>query len=216
MSFIIYDDKISKQKLLGLNIHIDDNVKIGTNVKIWSGTKIFKDSIIEDNCELGVNSIINNSHLKQNVKVLSSFVEQCVVDENTTIGPFATLKKGSEIGKGCRIGNFVEIKNSMIGNNVKIAHLTYVGDSIIGNECNIGCGVVFCNYDGAVKRKSVVGEKVFIGSNVNIIAPVCIGDGAYIAAGSTINKDVEFKQFAIARAYQINKDNFNNPYFNKF
>ena len=128
------------------------------------------------------------------------------------MGPFATIKKDSIVGKNCRIGNFVEIKKSKIGDNTKIAHLTYVGDASIGCDCNIGCGVVFCNYDGHLKRNSIVGNKVFIGSNVNIIAPVNIGDEAYVAAGSTINKNVENNQFAIARSFQTNKENFKNPY----
>lgn len=215
MSYVIYNKTIKKNDLEKLNIYIDDDVKIGENVKIWTGVKVVGECVIEEGCELGVNSVVECSHLKKNVKVVSSFIENCVVEENTTIGPFANLKKGSKIGANCRIGNFVEIKNSNISDNVKIAHLTYVGDAEVGSNCNIGCGVVFCNYDGAVKRRSIVGKNVFVGSNVNIIAPVKIGDGAYIAAGSTINKDVESNQFAIARSFQINKNNFNNPYLNR-
>ena len=212
MDYIIFDKKTSKEKLKEMSIFIGDNVEIKENVKLFAGVKLSGCCVVENNCEVGVNSVIINSHIKNNVKIISSFVEDCVIGENSTVGPFANLKKGSSVGINCRIGNFVEIKNSRIGNGVKIAHLTYVGDAEIKDDCNIGCGVVFCNYDGSVKRKSIIGEKVFIGSNVNIVAPVNIEDGAYIAAGSTINKDVLKNQFAIARERQTNKDNFDNPY----
>ena len=125
------------------------------------------------------------------------------------------VRPGCIIADGVHAGNFVEIKNSNLGDGVKVAHLTYVGDADIGDVCNIGCGVVFCNYNGEIKQRSVIEKNVFIGSNVNIIAPVKIEEGAYIAAGSTINKNVGKNQFAIAREFQINKDNFKNPYLNK-
>ena len=212
MCKIVYDENVTEEELKRLNIYIDPNCIIGENVVLCSGVKILKNSKINNGCELGVNSVVINSILEAGVKVVSSFVEDCLVGGNTTIGPFANLKKGSKIGANCRIGNFVEIKNSNVGDSVKIAHLTYVGDADVGNNCNIGCGVVFCNYDGEQKRRSVVEENVFIGSNVNIIAPVKIEKNVYIAAGSTINKDVESGQLAVARARQINKDNFDNPY----
>lgn len=215
MNKIIYNNKTSKQDLEKLNVFIEDGVKIGKNVSLSSGVRLIGKTQIEDGCEIKENCVIANSSLSKGVKVLFSFVEDSCVGEGTEIGPFATIKKESKIGSNCRIGNFVEIKKSFIGNKTKIAHLTYVGDAEVGENCNLGCGVVFCNYDGSQKRKSIVGNNVFIGSNVNIIAPVNIGDDAYIAAGSTINKDIEKTQFAIARSYQINKENFINPYLNK-
>ena len=195
---IIYTESTSKDDLLKLNIVLEKEVKIGKGVKLHHGCCIQGDSVLEDECEIGNNSVITNSHIGKGVKILSSFVEDSFVGDNANIGPFATIKKNSIIGGGCRVGNFVEVKKSMIGNRTKIAHLAYVGDTELGCDCNIGCGVIFCNYNGNLKQKSYVGNKVFIGSNVNIIAPVKIEDFSYIAAGSTINRDVLKNQFAIA------------------
>lgn len=212
---IVYTKGITNDDLLKFNIVIGEEVKVGKNVVLHQGCCILGNSVLEDKCEIGNNSVITNAHVGNSVKVLSSFVEDSFVGDNATIGPFATIKKNSKIGSGCRIGNFVEIKNSQIGERTKIAHLAYVGDAELGCDCNIGCGVVFCNYNGNLKQKSYVGNKVFIGSNVNIIAPVKIEDFSYIAAGSTINRDVLKNQFAIARSVQINKNNFDNPYLKK-
>ena len=118
----------------------------------------------------------------------------------------------SVVGENNRVGNFVEIKNSKTQKDCKMAHLSYIGDAEMGENCNIGCGVVFCNYNGKIKQKSVLGNNVFVGSNVNLIAPVQLGDNSYIAAGSTIYQNVENGEFAIARARQTNKQNFKNPY----
>ena len=213
---IIYTKRTSKDDLLKLNIVLEKDVKIGKGVKLHHGCCVLGCSVLEDGCEIGNNSVITNSHIGKGVKVLSSFVEDSLVGESATVGPFATIKKNSNIGGGCRIGNFVEVKNSIVGERTKIAHLAYVGDAELGCGCNIGCGVVFCNYNGNIKQKSRVGNKVFIGSNVNIVAPVNIEDFSYIAAGSTINKDVFKNQFAIARSLQINKDNFDNPFLKRW
>ncbi len=212
MKGIIYYKNIAREKLLHYNIVIEESVLIADGVVLECGVCVLGDSVIGCGCEIKSNSVIENSKLGENVKVVSSFVVDSIVGNNTTIGPFANIKKNTIIGGGCRIGNFVEIKNSIIGDETKIAHLTYVGDANIGSGCNFGCGVVFCNYNGKIKQKTIVGNDVFVGSNVNLIAPIEIGDGAYIAAGSTINKNVESNQFAIARNFQTNKENFNNPY----
>ena len=127
----------------------------------------------------------------------------------------ANIHDNAIVGENCRIGNFVEIKNSVIGANTKMAHLAYIGDAQIGKNCNISCGVIFCNYNGKSKQRSYDGDNVFVGSNANLIAPVVISDNAYIAAGSTINKDVENGDLAIARARQENKKNFKNPYIDR-
>ncbi|MBR4999291.1 MAG: UDP-N-acetylglucosamine diphosphorylase [Clostridia bacterium] len=211
MDYIVFKKDFHEFELIKLNIFIDEFSNVCEGTKIFSGSKIVN-STIGANCEIGRNSIIVNSKIAKGVKIESSYLNDCEVEEETTIGPFATIKKQSKIGLHCRIGNFVEIKNSVVGGNTKIAHLAYVGDCEIGENCNIGCGVVFCNYNGRFKFKSVVGDYVFIGSNVNIIAPVKIEDEAYIAAGSTITKDVSKSQFAIARENQTNKNNFDNPY----
>jgi bifunctional UDP-N-acetylglucosamine pyrophosphorylase/glucosamine-1-phosphate N-acetyltransferase len=124
------------------------------------------------------------------------------VGENSTIGPYAYLRPGSVIGNGCRVGDFVEVKNSTIKDGAKVSHLTYIGDGEIGEKTNIGCGVVFVNYDGQKKSRTTVGKNAFIGCNVNLIAPVTVEDGAYVAAGSTVTKDVEKDALCIARSRQ--------------
>ena len=213
---IIYDSNINSDDLKAYGIQIDEHARIGKNVKIGYGCVIFGKTEIGDDCEIGDNSRITNSILGKEVKVLFSFVEDSTIGDKTSVGPYATIKKGSVISAECRIGNFVEIKNSNIGFKTKVAHLAYVGDADIGSECNVGCGVVFCNYNGLIKQRSIVGDRVFIGSNVNIIAPVKIDNNSYVAAGGTINKDIEKNQFSIARSEQINKNNFNNPYLKKY
>ncbi len=209
---IHYNSQISKEKLEELNIVIEDCAKVSDGVILNRGCCILGDSEIGENCEIGANTVISNSKINKGVKVLISFIEDSSVGENTTVGPFATIKKDARIGGGCRIGNFVEIKNSIIGDGTKIAHLTYVGDAELGTECNLGCGVVFCNYNGLIKQRSKVGNRVFIGSNVNVVAPVNIADFAYIAAGSTVNKDIGEKEFVVARVRQTSKLGFDNPY----
>ena len=119
---------------------------------------------------------------------------------------FAYLRPGSKVGAGCRIGDFVELKNAVIGDGTKVPHLTYVGDAQIGERANIGCGVVFVNYDGHKKHRTTVGDGAFIGCNTNLVAPVTVGRGAYTAAGSTITEDVPEDALAIARCRQTNKD----------
>lgn len=215
MDYIEYDQSINKEEFIKRNICLDEKSFIADGVKLYNGVSVIGESRIGEGCQLYGYSVIENVNLGKNVVVKSSMLSGVNIGDNSTIGPYANIHSGSVIGKGCRIGNFVEIKKSIIGDGNKIAHLTYVGDAEIGNDCNIGCGVVFCNYNGRIKQKSYIGDKVFIGSNVNIIAPVIIADGAYIAAGSTVNKDVDVDEFVIARARQINKKNFHNPYKNK-
>ncbi len=197
------------------NIVISDNAKIGKNVKISYNVCILGDSVIEDDVEIGANSVIENSYIGKGVLIISSFIKISEIGAGTTIGPFAHVRDNSKIGENCRIGNFVEIKNSIIGRGSKMAHLSYIGDAEMGVCCNIGCGVVFCNYNGKIKQKSYLGDNVFVGSNCNLIAPVVLSDNAYIAAGSTINKDVDVGELAIARARQVNKKNFKNPYLDR-
>ena len=125
-----------------------------------------------------------------------------VVGDNSTIGPYAYLRPGTVVGNGCRVGDFVEVKNAVIHDGAKVSHLSYIGDGEIGEKSNIGCGVVFVNYDGQKKSKTTVGKNAFVGCNANLIAPVTIGDGAYVAAGSTVTSDVEPDSLCVARSRQ--------------
>ncbi len=197
------------------NIVVSASSKLAEKVKLGSNVCILGDSIIEENVEIGANSVIENSHICKGTIIISSFVKNSVIGENSTVGPFAHIRDNSQIAENCRIGNFVEIKNSVIGRGCKMAHLAYIGDAEMGINCNIGCGVVFCNYNGKIKQKSYLGDNVFVGSNSNLIAPVVLSDNAYIAAGSTINNDVDVGELAIARARQVNKKNFKNPYIDR-
>ena len=186
------------------NTYIDSNVKIGRDSVIKPGVTIEGNTTIGENCEIGVNTRIVNSKIGNNVEILSSNIVDSVIDEDATVGPFANLRPKSDIGKNVKIGDFVEVKNSKIGNNSKVSHLTYIGDGDVGEDVNIGCGVVFVNYDGINKNKTIVGDNSFIGCNVNLIAPVEVEENAYVAAGSTITKDVETGDLGIARAKQKN------------
>lgn len=209
--FIIYE-KGKDNQLLSMNIFIDKFVEIENGAKLFSGCKLIGNCKIAGSAEIHENSILENSSIGNGTKVHSSVIKDSVIGDNCNIGPFAQIRDNSNIGDNCRIGNFVEIKKSIIAKNCKIAHLSYVGDAEIGINCNIGCGVVFCNYDGKQKNNTIVGENVFIGSNSNLVAPLSISDNAFIAAGSTITFDVEANQLAIARAKQKNTENFKNPY----
>lgn len=187
---------------------IADGVMLGANVCI-DNSSIGSGSVIE------WNSVINNSVIGELVRVRSSVVEDSTIGTSVTIGPFARIRDRARVGDGVRVGNFVEIKKSVVGAGCKVAHLAYIGDATLGDDCNVGCGVIFCNYNGAVKSQTKVGNNVFIGSNVNLIAPISIADNAYIAAGSTVTDDVEEGDFVIARSRQVAKQNFKNPYLNR-
>lgn len=210
MEYIVYTSKLTQEELGKFSILIE-NCEIENGVKIERFVRL-KNSKICKNSYISSYTQIENSTIKEGVIVKSSYILDSFIGKDSTVGPFAHIHTNSVVKSKCRIGNFVEIKNSIISNGSKLAHLTYVGDAQIGEDCNIGCGVIFCNYNGEIKQRSLVGDRVFIGSNVNVIAPVKIGDGAYIAAGSTVNIDVKENEFAIARARQINKTNFDNPY----
>lgn len=215
MERLIYKKNIDKALLKENNIVVEDGCFVEDGVILNSGVCIVGKSQIEAGCEIFGYSVIANAKIGKNCKIKSSFIEDSTLADECEVGPFAHVRKNCEIGENVRVGNFVEIKNSQIGKNTKMAHLAYVGDAEIGNNCNIGCGVVFCNYNGKEKNKCCVGDYVFIGSNSNLIAPVTISDNAYIAAGSTINVDVDVDELAIARAKQVNKKNFINPYVDR-
>ncbi|MDD4780592.1 MAG: bifunctional UDP-N-acetylglucosamine diphosphorylase/glucosamine-1-phosphate N-acetyltransferase GlmU [Tissierellia bacterium] len=187
------------------NTYIDDSVTIDRDTIIYPGTILEQGTIIGKHCTIGPNARIINSKIKNNVNVDNSKVIESNIDDNTTVGPFAYLRPGSNLGKNVKIGDFVEVKKSTIGDNSKSSHLSYIGDAEVGKNVNIGCGVVFVNYDGKNKNKTIVGDDAFIGSNSNLVAPIVVNNGGYIACGSTITKDVETDDLAIARARQVNK-----------
>ncbi len=185
--------------------YIGENVKIGNNVTIYENNHIDGDCIIGDDVTLLPNNFIKNSRIGKGCQIHNSVIEDATLENNISVGPFARLRPKTEIKDDCKIGNFVEIKNSVVGKGCKISHLAYVGDAILGENCNIGCGVIFANYSGKVKNKTIVGNHVFVGSNSNIIAPVKIDDDSYICAGTTVCQNVEKGDFVIGRVRQENK-----------
>ena len=189
---------------------------IEASVVVENGAFVFNSvlkgkTVIKKGCIIE-NSSINNSIIEENVSIMSSTITDSEIGKNSTVGPYAHIRLNSIIGDECRIGNFVEIKNSLIGFKTNICHLAYVGDTLCGSGVNFGCGVVIVNYDGKVKNKTIIGDNVFIGCNSNIIAPIVIKDNAYIASGSTITDDIDEFGFAIARSRQITKDNYSKKY----
>ncbi len=183
-------------------VYIDAGVSVGRDAVIYPGVTLEGNTVIDEEAILYPGSRIENSFIGRGTKVQNSVVLDSRVGEYSTIGPYAYLRPGSDVGSHCRVGDFVEVKNAQIHDGAKVSHLSYIGDGEIGEKTNVGCGVVFVNYDGKKKSRTVVGKNAFIGCNANLIAPVTIGDGAYVAAGSTVTNDVEGDALCVARARQ--------------
>lgn len=189
-------------------ITIGQNVVIDENVVIHPNTYITGNSHISRGATIGPNTEIHNSIIGEGVTCKHSLVYNSEVKKNSVVGPFAHLRDGAVIGENNRIGNFVEVKKSITGDTFKASHLAYIGDAEIGKNVNFGCGSITVNYDGVNKYKTTIGDDVFVGCNSNLIAPIVIEDNSIIAAGSTLDKNVPKGSLAIARAYQINKENY--------
>lgn len=168
------------------DVELDGNVTLEPNVHLCGKTVIHDGTVVLDGCR----------------------IEDSIIGQNCQIGPNAHLRPHSSIGNHCRIGNYVEIKRSQICDGTKVAHMTYVGDSTIGANCNIGCGVIFCNYNGKRKNNCIVGDRAFIGSNSCLVAPLQVGADTYIAAGSVITETLPSKALGIARARQAIKEHY--------
>lgn len=180
--------------------YIDSTVVIGSGTLIGPCVTIEGESVIGEDCVIGQNTVITNSKIDDKVEIKSSVITDSSVGSGTKVGPFAYLRPNSHVGKDCKVGDFVEVKNSTMGDGAKASHLTYIGDSDVGDNVNLGCGVVFVNYDGTNKFRSVIEDGAFIGCNSNLVSPVKVGKGAYVAAGSTVTEDVEEDTLYIARA----------------
>ena len=181
-------------------VYIDEGVRIGKGTVIYPCVVLEGDVEIGENCTIGQNTRIKDSIIGNGTSIQSSVILESKVGNETSVGPFAYLRPNSEIGSHCKVGDFVEIKNSRLDDGAKAAHRTYVGDSDVGKKVNLGCGVVFVNYDGSKKYRSVVADGAFIGCNVNLVSPVHVGKDAYVAAGSTITNDVEDGALYVARS----------------
>ena len=188
--YIDIDVVIGKDTVIYPNVFIENNTKIGKNVIIRSGCRI-NNSVIEENVEIKDNTLIEDSF----------------VGAGSSIGPMAHLRPGSYLAGENKVGNFVELKKTTMGKGSKASHLTYLGDAILGENVNIGCGTITCNYDGFNKYKTIIGNNVFVGSDTQFVAPVTVGDNVLVAAGSTITKDINTNDLAIARTPQKNIEN---------
>ncbi|WP_174734815.1 bifunctional UDP-N-acetylglucosamine diphosphorylase/glucosamine-1-phosphate N-acetyltransferase GlmU [Mesobacillus harenae] len=190
------------------NTYIDADVTIGQDTIIYPGTIISGLTTIGTDCQIGPNSEINNCEIGNNTVIRQSLAYDSSIGSEVNIGPFAHIRPQSEIGDEVKIGNFVEVKKAAFGRGSKASHLSYIGDAEVGSNVNIGCGSITVNYDGHNKHLTKIEDNVFIGCNSNLVAPVTVGKGAYVAAGSTITKDVPEEALSIARARQINKDQY--------
>lgn len=192
----------------GFHTYVGPSVTVGEGSTLLPGTILRGKTSIGKNALLGPNTMIRDCTLGDDVTVNSSQLNESVVEDGVVIGPFAYIRPHCHLSKKAKIGDFVELKNSVIGEGTKINHLTYVGDSDVGAGVNFGCGTVTVNYDGEKKFRTTIGDHAFIGCNTNLVAPVTVGEGAYTAAGSTITEDVPPDSLAIARDRQTVKKNW--------
>ncbi len=194
------------------NYYLEDTVKVGDNVTIEPFAVVLGNTVLRDGCTVGSFSYILNSDIGQNAVVNASRVTDSKVGANCTVGPYAHLRNGANVGDDCRVGNFVEIKKSNLSTGVKASHLSYIGDAEVGEKTNVGCGVIFVNYDGKVKHKTTVGKNCFIGCNSNLIAPVSIGDNCFVACDTTVTSDVPSNAFVVGRSRMTVKENAAQKY----
>ncbi|SHK08000.1 bifunctional UDP-N-acetylglucosamine pyrophosphorylase / Glucosamine-1-phosphate N-acetyltransferase [Anaerobranca californiensis DSM 14826] len=204
--------RINKEHMLnGVTIIDPLNTYISTKAKIQRDVVIYPMTFIEGHTEIGKGTVIGpntkivESKIGENTEIIYSVVQNSEIANNVSVGPFAYIRPNTKVDNHVRIGNFVELKNTVIGENSKAAHLAYLGDAVIGKNVNIGCGTITVNFDGKNKHKTVIESDVFVGSNSNLVAPVTLREGSFIAAGSTITEDVPEYSLAIARSRQTIK-----------
>lgn len=197
------------------SIFISESVVIGDGVTVYENNRIEGECVIGDGAVIYPGNFLKDTVVGRGATVDASRTESAVIGDGATVGPYARLRPGAHIMAGAHIGNFVEVKNATVGRGTKIGHLAYVGDADIGADCNIGCGAIFVNYNGRAKNRTAVGDRSFIGSNCNIIAPVKIAGNSYIAAGTTVTEDVAEGDFVIGRARQTSKPERAEKYLGK-
>jgi len=190
------------------NTYIGPDVKVGQDTVIFPGTTLSGSTVIGSECQIGPNTEISNCEIGNNTVIRQSAAFDSKIGSEVNIGPFAHIRPDSDIHDEVKIGNFVEIKKAVFGKGSKASHLSYIGDAEVGADVNIGCGSITVNYDGKNKFLTKIEDGVFIGCNSNLVAPVTIGKGAYVAAGSTITENVPGEALALARARQVNKEDY--------
>ena len=191
-----------------LNTYIHKDVQIGADSYIYPGTTITGKTVIGSGCKIGPNTEIENCEIGDHTVIRQSVAHDSQIGSEVQIGPFAHIRPQSNIMDEVKIGNFVEIKKTSFGKGSKASHLSYLGDAIVGEGVNVGCGSITVNYDGKNKFLTTIEDGAFIGCNSNLVAPVTVGKGAYVAAGSTITKNVPDEALSVARARQVNKENY--------
>jgi bifunctional UDP-N-acetylglucosamine pyrophosphorylase / glucosamine-1-phosphate N-acetyltransferase len=189
-----------------LTTYVDAEVQIGQDTVIHPMTVIQGRSIIGSECQIGPSARISDSELADRVTVHASVVVEARIGGGTRIGPYANLRPGCQLGREVKVGDFVELKNAVLEDRVSAGHHAYLGDVTVGEKSNIGAGTITCNYDGRKKHRTVIGREVFIGTHATLVAPVTVGDGAYVAAHSVVTEDVPADAMAIARSRQTNKE----------
>ena len=187
------------------SITIDETVELQPDVIIEPQTHLRGKTVIKAGSRIGPGSLIENSELGENVTVIYSVITDSVIKSQTRIGPYTHLRGHAEVGVGCRIGNFVELKNTQLGDRTNVAHLSYLGDTTTGTQVNVGAGTITANYDGVKKHKTIIGDRTKTGSNSVLVAPITVGNDVYIAAGSTVTEDVPDDSLVIARSRQVVK-----------
>ncbi len=185
---------------------ISEEAEINFDAVILPGTQIKGKTKIVSGAEIGPDSVVENCIVGRNAKINASHCYSSQIKDGAEVGPFVRIRPGCVVGENARVGNFVELKNVTVGTGAKISHLSYVGDSSVGKDVNIGCGCATVNFDGTNKHKTVIGDGAFIGCGVNLVAPVTVGNDAFVAAGSTVTEDVPDSALAIARSRQVNKN----------
>ncbi|REJ06887.1 bifunctional UDP-N-acetylglucosamine diphosphorylase/glucosamine-1-phosphate N-acetyltransferase GlmU [Halobacillus trueperi] len=188
--------------------YIGPDVTIGRDVVIYPGSVLEGSTTIEDDALIGPHTTITNSYVGSETTIKQSVAADSKIGSRVQIGPFAHIRPQSSLGDDVKVGNFVEVKKASFGDGSKASHLSYIGDAEVGSGVNIGCGTITVNYDGENKHLTTIGDDAFIGCNSNLIAPVTVGKGAYVAAGSTINQDVPSEALSIARSRQTNKEGY--------
>ncbi len=187
--------------------YIDDTVQVGPDTVIYPGVVLEGETTIGAGCVIYPHCRIANSQLGEGVTVLDgSIILESEIGDECVIGPYAHLRPQSRLKRKVKVGNFCEVKKAVIGEGSKVPHLAYIGDTVMGEQVNIGAGTITCNYDGFTKHETVIEDGVFVGSNTNLVAPVTVGKGAIIAAGSTISEAVPPDAVAFGRAPQVNKE----------
>jgi bifunctional UDP-N-acetylglucosamine pyrophosphorylase / glucosamine-1-phosphate N-acetyltransferase len=188
------------------SVSIDIDVEIGQDSLVEANVQLRGRTRIGVNCRIATGTVLRDCEIGDGVTILPYVVaETSLIGANSSVGPFSRLRMHAEASENTHIGNFVELKKTRLGRGAKASHLAYLGDSNIGSDVNIGAGTITCNYDGQRKHETTIADSAFVGSNSTLVAPVTIGEGAFIAAGSVITKNVDADSLAIGRAYQLNK-----------